>query len=164
MNPSDRDTKKASTKKRIKWYTQQFMVECLKETNLKDWLQQDSGHEYFGYRKCCQITLIRAIKSILLWHKDSDIHKSSVAKLYSIARFMTYQCAKSVSFYWSTWGLPKNLTGSPERNCETSGLVWLPYMGGYFCTFMCNNDCSQISEVLQLAHRPRSTRAVYSLT
>jgi len=51
------------------------MIEWLKGPNLKDWLQQGSANEDFGYCECCQITLRNANKSMLLRLKDSDREK-----------------------------------------------------------------------------------------
>ena len=46
----------ASPKKKTKWYTQQFNVRWLKDSDLNDWLQQDSDNKDFSYIKCCKMT------------------------------------------------------------------------------------------------------------
>jgi len=59
-----------------------------KDPDLRDWLHQDSGNEDFRNCKGCRITPTNASKSMLLRHKDSDRHKGSLTKLYSLARFV----------------------------------------------------------------------------
>ena len=55
-----------SSKKKTKWYTQQFNVRWIKDPDLKDWLQQNSDNKDFSYCKCCKITLKNANKFILI--------------------------------------------------------------------------------------------------
>ena len=95
----------ASPPKKIKWYTQQFNAQWLKDPAFKDWLEQDIDDSSHSYCKCCKVTLKNANKSILLRHKDTERHKrnyESAKSTFKISQFFSkksstddHQIAKS---------------------------------------------------------------------
>ena len=95
----------ASPPKKIKWYTQQFNAQWLKDPAFKDWLEQDIDDSSHSYCKCCKVTLKNANKSMLLRHKDTERHKrnyESAKSTFKISQFFSkksstedHQIAKS---------------------------------------------------------------------
>ena len=95
----------ASPPKKIKWYTQQFNVQWLKDPAFKDWLEQDIDDSSHSYCKCCKVILKNANKSMLLRHKNTERHKrnyESAKSTFKISQFFSkksstedHQIAKS---------------------------------------------------------------------
>jgi len=82
MRSSDRNANEASSKKEIKWYTQQVygsMVERSRSQSLA--MEAQYTETKFNICKCCQITVRNANNPMLLRYNNSDKHKSSLAKL-----------------------------------------------------------------------------------
>jgi len=65
------------------------MLEGFKDRDLKEGYRRKMGMKIVCC-KCCQIAIGNASKSMLPRHKDSDRHKSSSTKFYSLAHFGTY--------------------------------------------------------------------------